>query len=298
MDLNHVRLFVEVVDRGTFTAAATALGLPKSSVSRGVAALEAQLGVTLLHRTTRRVTLTDAGRDYADHARNALHELDEAGDRVGSAADEAHGLVRMTAPPDLSGGGMIAQILARFLLAHPRVQLDVVLTGRAVDLVAEGIDLAVRAGRLADSSLIARRVAGSVARLYAAPAYLARRGRPRRIEDLARHDCLLHRASGSSARWTLEGPRGARTVEVRGALSCDELSLLVDGARHGIGIALLPDGAATRAVEEGALVPLLPDWGLGGAALWLVHPPTRHLPRRVAVLRDFLYDELRAQLGT
>lgn len=292
MDLNRVRIFVEVVEHGSFTAAAAALGLPKSSVSRAVAKLEQELGATLLHRTTRSLRLTDAGRAYADRARGALQELGAAADRVRGALDEARGLVRLTAPPNF--GRMLGELLARFLRAHPHVQLEVTLSNRTVDLIEEGIDLALRAGRLADSSLVARKIAASAWALYAAPAYLEQHGRPRRIADLARHPCLLFRAPGATARWTLHGPRGAQTVAVTGPLSCDELAMLVEACRQGVGIALLPGQAATAAVEAGELVPLLPDFRVTGGALWLVYPPDRRMPRRVELLRDFLLAELRA----
>lgn len=295
MDLNRVRIFIEVVDRGSFTAAAATLGLPKSSVSRAVGKLEQELGATLLHRTTRSLRLTDVGRAYADRARGALQELGEAADRVRGALDEARGLVRLTAPPNFAR--MLGELLARFLRAHPHVQLEVTLSNRTVDLIEEGIDLALRAGRLADSTLVARKIVASPWALYAAPAYLERHGRPRRIGDLARHPCLLFRAPGAAARWTLQGPRGAQTVAVTGPLSCDELAMLVEACRQGIGIALLPGQTATAPVEAGELVPLLPDFRVTGGALWLVYPPDRRMPRRVELLRDFLLAELRAPVS-
>jgi DNA-binding transcriptional LysR family regulator len=291
MDLNHVSLFVHVVEKGGFTAAADAVGLPKSSVSRSVARLEQDLGVTLLRRTTRSVTLTDAGKVYYERARVAVQQLAEAGDVVSDAGEEPRGLIRVTAPIDVTGG-LLAEPLARFLATYPKIELDLVLTGRTVDLVAEGIDLAVRAGRLADSSLIAKKVVNSSLGLFAAPSYLARRGTPRRLADLERHDCIVYRGE---TRWTLEGPRGVESVDVRPRLRCDELSFIVHAASQGVGIALLPRVGPPRSLDP-RLVPVLPDLAMQGGALYLVHPAMRHLPRRVQLLRDFLFDELRARV--
>jgi DNA-binding transcriptional LysR family regulator len=290
MDLNHVHLFVRVVEHGGFTAAARAHGLPTSSVSRGVARLEQDLGVTLLRRTTRTVTLTDAGRLYYERARAAVHELTEAGDVASDAGDEPRGLIRMTAPID-AGGSLLAAPLARFLAAHPRITLDLILTGRNVDLIAEGVDLAVRAGRLADSSLIVKKVLSSTLGMYAARSYLARRGAPRRLADLARHDCVVYRGM---TRWTLQGPRGNQSVDVTPRLNCDEMAFVVPAIAQGIGIGLLPLPFPGKPAD---LIPVLPELSIGGGALYLVHPPMRHLPRRVQLLRDFLFEELKQGLA-
>lgn len=287
MDLNHVSVFVQVVDKGGFTAAAAAVGLPKSSVSRSVARLEQDLGVTLLQRTTRTVALTDAGKVYYERARAAVQQLTEAGDVASDAGDEPRGLIRLTAPVDASGGLLVAP-LARFLQLYPKIELDLILTGRTLDLIAEGIDLAVRAGRLADSSLIAKKVAASSLGLFASAEYLERRGKPKKLADLARHDCIVYR---NETRWTLQGPRGAESVDVQPRIRSDELGFLTQAVGQGIGIALLPK-MRTAPVER-ALVPVLPELSVHGAALYLVHPAMKHLPRRVQLLRDFLFEELK-----
>src|SRR5512143_317263 len=158
MDLRRIELFVRVVERGSFTGAAAQLGLPKSSVSRGVAHLERELGVALLRRSTRRIGLTDAGRVYFEHAQRAIASLEEAAGAASDLGREPEGVVRMTAPADISA--IVAPLLTEFGLAHPRIRIDISLSSHNVDLVQEGIDLALRAGRqLADSSLVARRVA-------------------------------------------------------------------------------------------------------------------------------------------
>jgi DNA-binding transcriptional LysR family regulator len=291
MDLNHVSVFVQVVDKGGFTAAAEAVGLPKSSISRSVARLEQDLGVTLLRRTTRSVTLTDAGKVYYERARAAVQQLVEAGDVASDAGDEPRGLIRLTAPADFTGH-LFAEPLARFLAAYPKIELDLILTGRHVDLVAEGIDLAVRAGRLADSSLIAKKVASSELGLFASTAYVERRGKPKKLADLVRHDCIVYRGN---TRWTLEGPRGNESVDVTPKLRCDELGFAIQAVALGVGVAMLPTVGPPQ-IEDRKLVRILPELAQGGGALYLVHPPMRHLPRRVALLRDFLFEELKQRL--
>jgi DNA-binding transcriptional LysR family regulator len=291
VDLNRVNVFVQVIEKGSFTAAALGLGLPKSSVSRSIAGLEQELGVTLLRRTTRKLTLTDAGQLFFERARNAVYELHEASQTVSDTGDEPRGLVRMTAPSDI--GRTLAEPLARFLREHPKIQIDLLLTGRTVDLVAEKIDLALRAGKLADSTLIAKKVGASVVALYASPDYLAQRGRPRRVADLAGHDCVLYRGGGNSQRWNLDGPRGGAAVEVRGPLSCDEMSFVQAALEQGLGIGMLPTPLARLSVDAGRLAPVLPEYSLGGGAVYLVHPAMRHLPRRVSLLRDALFTALR-----
>ena len=294
MDLNRVHAFVQVVEKGSFTAAAQSLGLPKSSVSRSVSRLEQDLGVTLLRRTTRTSTLTDAGAAYYERARAAVQQLVEAADAASEAVDEPRGVVRLTAPVDV-GGRMLTEPLVRFVRENPRIQLDLILTGRQVDLVAESVDLAVRAGRLADSSLIARRIGAVPLGLFASPDYLARAGKPKRLADLARHACVLFRASAMHTRWTLEGPRGEEAVEVAGPINCDEMSFAVHAAQLGVGVAILPIALAQPGVDEERLVRVLPELGVRGGAIYLVHPAMKHLPRRVQLLRDFLMTELKAR---
>lgn len=290
MDLNAVRILVEVVDRGSFTAAAQAVGLPTSSVSRRVAQLERDLGVMLLARTTRKLSLTEAGRIYLDRAREAVRSLTEAGEVASEAGREPRGRVRVTSPGDIAG--IVAPAMVAFSRAHPGIEIDLLVTSRQVDFVDDAIDLAIRGtGGLRDSSLVARRVGTTPLRLYAAPSYLAEHGTPRRVADLARHRCVLYRGQDSTARWVLDGPRGTEMVEVRGWLSADDMSMCRHAAIAGGGIALLPTGVATQG-PPGALVVVLPRHAVMAGALFLVHAGGRILPRRVALLRDFLHEWL------
>ncbi len=291
IDLNRVAIAVEVIERGSFTAAAAALGMPKSSVSRGVAALEQELGVTLLKRTTRKLDLTEAGRQWFERARGAIAELELANAALSHVEHDPHGIVRMTAPPDV--GSLVLGALISFHQRYPRVHVELVLTGRRLDLVEEGIDLALRAGRLESSALIARKLFSTNMELYAAPEYIKQRGRPRAVAELGDHECVLFQASRGRVTWQLSGPHGqVAKVEVTGPISADELNFVVDAMLAGAGIALAPGLRCDSLVEQGRLERLLPGWCMMGNAVYLLHTASAFLPRRVEVLRDHLVSEL------
>jgi len=295
LDLNHVNTFVRVVDAGSFTAAARTLGLPKSSVSRRVSALEGALRVRLLQRSTRKLVLTEAGRLYFERARAALGGLADASATVTDMSRDVAGPIRFTAAGDSTG--MLAGLFGEFLARHPKVQLDVVLTPRRVDLVAEGFDLALRGGRLIDSSLVARRLGRFNLGLFASRAYVRKAGRPTRLADLARHRCILLGEAGEPRQLRLTGPGGEETVAIDGPLVVHDMSFAVDAIVAGIGIGVVPEiylgsmGPRGRAVR-GELVRMLPEYGLIGTDVALVSPTKAYEPARVKLLRDFLADRL------
>jgi len=301
IDLNRVATWVQVVDSGSFTAAARALGLPKSSVSRSIQRLEQELGLSLLSRTTRKLTLTPAGERYLVSAREALRMLAEARAEVLSADGEPRGLVRITAPLDPTSriGGVLAGTLATFLRRYPAVHVDILFTGRQVDLVAERVDLAIRAraGKLDDSTLVARKIANDTLVLVASPSYLSEQGTPRRVADLARHRMILFNATGSSQRIKLGGPSGTESVTVQGPVNVNEMSFQLPLAEHGIGIALVPALLVELSVREGRLVHVLPQYGRREASIYLVYPAQRQVPKRVTLLRDYLYVALKRELS-
>jgi DNA-binding transcriptional LysR family regulator len=295
VDLNRIAVFARVVEAGSFTAAAAALGVRKSSVSRSVAALEETLGIRLLQRTTRRLSLTDAGAAYYARARDALAGLEEARRAASSVGAEARGVVRITAPVDLAGD--LGKVTSAFVRAHPAVRVEVSLTSRFADLVKEGFDLAVRAGPLVDSSLLARKLGETEIGLFASPAYLDRAGRPRRLSDLARHDCILYRAAGATAVWRLSGPRGEEEVSVRGGVETDEYAFVRASAREGAGIAFTPIGMVASLVEGGDLERVLPRYALRGAPVHIVWPSRGFEPAAVRLLRDALVEALAPTLA-
>ncbi len=290
MDYNDIPLFVRVVETHSFTAAAEALGREKSSVSRAIARLESDLGVRLLQRTTRKLALTDAGQAFYERVRTSVSGVEEAASAVRELGSEPRGVIRATVPPDAHILG-IGEALAEFVELHPQIHIDLTLSARAVDLVAEGFDIAVRAGRLTDSSLVARRIGSTDLAMFAAPKYLERRGRPKTIRDLEKHDMLFFKQRGPST-WTLTGPEGPVTVELRGKITGDDMSFLTRAAVGGAGIALLPAIHARGPAERGELSLVLPEYTLEGGALHVVLPTSSFVPSRVALLRDFLVDRL------
>jgi DNA-binding transcriptional LysR family regulator len=295
VDFNRIAVFVRVVEDRGFTAAARALGLPKSSISRSVALLEASLGVRLLHRSTRSVTLTEAGTAFYERASRGLAGVEEAAAVVTDLQAVVRGTIRVTAPVDM-GVSMLEPAIARFARRHPAVHFDVVLTGRVVDLVEEGFDLALRAGPLRDGSLIARKIWSVESALHASPRYLARAGVPATTGDLLAHRCVVFRPGGGSSGWKLKGPSGEEVVNVKGPVTVDELSFARRSVLAGVGIGLLPMFLCARDVERGRLVRVLPDHVAPGPPLHLVYPSARYLPHRVGVFRDFLIEALGHQL--
>ena len=297
LDLNHIGAFVRVMESGSFTAAARTLGLPKSSVSRRVSALEKSLRVRLLQRGTRKLVLTEAGRLYFERARAALAGLAEANAAVTDMSQEIAGPIRFTTGGDNTG--LIANLVSEFLGRHPKVQLEVVLTPRRVDLVNEGFDLALRAGPLVDSSLVVRRLGRSDHGLFASGAYLRKAGKPHRVSDLTRHRFVLFGEPHQREHLRLTGPQGEETVKIQGPLVVHEMSFAADAIAAGAGIGLVPEAYFGWAMKGGSrsprqdLVRVLPDHRRTGSELSLVSPPTAYEPARVALLRDFLAERLR-----
>jgi DNA-binding transcriptional LysR family regulator len=291
MDLNHAVTFIRVVETGGFTSAASALGLPPSSVSRSVAKLELELGITLLERTTRKVSLTDAGRAYYERAREALAGLDEANALALDAAREPHGTVRLGVPPAFAP--MMATAIAEFCRLYPRISIEVTASPRASDLVGETIDLAFVTGRQPDSALVSRRIGDVEHRLYAAPSYLAARGTPQRLDELptARerggHAAIALRSHPGGDAWELIGPDGPVTIDVHAHVRGDHAGFVMEAAVAGLGIALLPALPAGFYVHHGSLVPVLSEYR-ASSPLQLLTPATRLMPRRTALLRDHL----------
>jgi DNA-binding transcriptional LysR family regulator len=291
MDLNRVTAFVRVVQDGGFTNAAKSLRMPKSSVSRSVAQLEQELGIRLLQRTTRKVALTDSGTAFYERVSRALGDIDEATLAATDMQAQLRGTVRLTAPVDF-GVAVLAPTIARFVRKNPSIQVDASLTNRVVDLVAEGFDLAVRAGAMRDSSLVARRIGTLASALYASPKYIARRGTPERVEDLSKHDMVIFRPVGTKS-WTLKNASGdERTVAVTARVIADDLTFVRKSVLCSAGIGLVPEFLCAREEQRGKLVRVLPGWTFDGAPLQVVYPSARFVPQRVVALREFLVERL------
>jgi DNA-binding transcriptional LysR family regulator len=298
MDLNPVAWFVRVVETESFTRAALELGVPKSSVSRAVTRLESELGVRLLERTTRRLNLTDAGRAYYDRARIALADLEEAQALASDMGKAPRGTVRLTAPVD-AGVALIPEIVAEFVRQHPHIHVELSFSSRVVDLVKEGFDVAIRAGKLQDSSLVARKVGAADLGIFGSPQYLARRGTPQSFAELARHDWVLFRARDGKARVSLSSAEGERSIDVTGPVSADELLVVHHAVEAGLGLGLLPAFMVTEYSSPAGsrLSRVLPEYALRGAGIYVVTPSLRHQPARVSLFRDFLIEALTRRIG-
>jgi DNA-binding transcriptional LysR family regulator len=289
LEANNLLVFARVVDEGSFSRAAERLSLPKSTVSRRIAALEVQLGERLLLRTTRKLTVTDFGRAVLEHARHVVEDVAAAASLAHNRQLEPSGRLRVTMPGDM-GNLLLAPLLAEFVLKYPAIALEVDLSARFVDLIGENFDVAIRMGDLRDdASLAARHLAAFTGSLYAAPAYIARRGTPQEPEALMEHDALrvLSRA-GDAIAWTLK--RGEQRWEgiPPGRATVNSPELLMRMALNGAGIAVVIGPIALPHLERGELVQVLADWHLPPVSAWAVFPGRRLMPARTRVFLDAL----------
>jgi DNA-binding transcriptional LysR family regulator len=283
VDLVDVLSFVRVVETGSFARAAERMALSKPVLSRRVARLEAQLGARLLTRNARGARPTDIGQAYFARAAGVLADLESAQEVVAQAVTQIAGPIRLTGPISF-GIAHLNAALAQFAQLHPKVELDVHLEDRAVDLTEGGYDLAVRIGNLSDSALIARRIAPVHKVVVGSPDYLDRRGRPERPADLADHDILLY----SNESWRFRGVGGWENPRVTPVLRTNSGDMLFQAAEAGLGLCLLPSFIAAPGIERGTLEGVLRDYDPGHAALHAVMPPGRAATARVRALVDFL----------
>lgn len=283
-----LRTFVTVVESGQISAAAERLGCAKSVVSRRISELEARLGAQLLRRTTRSLSPTGAGRDFHKRVVRLLTELEEAEQSLSSGQASLSGRLRLAAPLSFGLLHMVPALNA-FLAEHPDLVLDLDLNDRRTDLIDEGVDLALRIGRLDDSSLVARRVAPIRMLLCASPGYLARQGTPETPRDLAAHRGLIYGNVENPNLWRFTDTEGSRhSVRVPIRLQANNGDVLLEAAAAGLGICMTPTFLAYRAVIEGRLLPLLPGFLMEEDAAYLLYPTRRFLPRRVKALIEFL----------
>lgn len=287
LDLVDVLAFVRVAETGSFARAAERMGLSKPVVSRRVARLEEQLGARLLTRTARGAHPTDIGAAYHARAANILAELEAAQEVVAEAVTQVAGPIRIAAPFSF-GARYLGPVLVDFARLHPKVELDVSLEDRTVDLVGGGFDLAVRIGRLKDSALIARKLAPIRAVVVASPAYLAEHGRPQRPAELADHDLLFYANVGASEQWRFRVGKSWETVRGRSRFRADNGDLLCAAAAAGLGVVVLPSFIASDSIASGEVEVILRDYPLEEAGLHAVMPPGRATTARVRALVDFL----------
>lgn len=284
IDLNDVALFVQVVRHGSFAEAARQQGLPPNTVSRRIQQLETQLGTRLLQRSTRKLTLTSAGQAFHERCEGAVDGLVEAGQELITGGQEPSGLLRVAAPADFFDFFPMAWV-SEFLAMHPRVRLDFVLSDARSDLIADRIDVAFRGGPLTDSGYIGRQLTSMHSEgMVASPAYLAARGAPEKLADLAHHDCIHFAQPGGHATWRLSGPDGTEEVLVAGRFCGNTAQALRKATVAGLGIALLPAEMSGNDLRAGLLVPVLPQYVRKGHGLSVLYPSRQHLPLAVSAL--------------
>jgi DNA-binding transcriptional LysR family regulator len=290
---NDLLLFARVADEGSFSRAAERVGLPKSTISRRVAQLEAQLGERLLLRTTRKLTVTDFGHSVLAHAHQVADEVAAAASLAQNRQAQPSGRLRVSMPGDFANT-VLAEMLARFVAAHPAISLELDLSPRRVDLIGENFDVAIRMGELPDdASLAARRVANFSNHLYASPAYLKLRGTPSRPDDLVQHDALrLLMRNGEPMPWVLNRDGIEWRGQPPGRATVNSPDFLMRMACAGVGIVGLGDHYAHAHVVRGELVPVLQEWSLPVVAAWAVFPGRRLMPARTRVFLDAVQAEL------
>lgn len=292
--LELLAAFVTVAETGSFTEAAKKLGRDASIVSRRVSQLERQLGVSLLSRTTRRVALTEIGARYHRRVQALLEELSIASQEASDIAASPQGLLRVSVPVTF-GRQWIAPLLPRFIANHPRIKLDVRLSDRFVDVVAEGFDVAIRVGRLRDSSLTARKIASYRNLLVAAPSYLDAHGKPRTPEDLKGHSCIGFTSYEGWPDWSLRKAGKRKTIRPQGPLMADNSEVVLSAAIAGAGITFTADWLAGPAIRNGKLVEVLPGWGgKEDGGVYAVLPPGRLVPAKARLFVDEVAKSIKA----
>jgi len=285
--LEDMALFARIVERGSLSAAARDLGLSKSLVSRRLGQLEDRLGARLVNRTTRRLALTDIGREFNERARRVLLEADEAEACAHEASTELRGRLRIAAPVSF-GYLHLAAALAAFLIEHPKVEVELELNDRFIDLVGEGYDLGIRSCQLEDSSLVVRPIAASHILLTAAPAYIAKHGVPETPNDLARHVCLIYGNQPAARVWRFRDQDKWITPAIRPQLVANNGDVLCRAAIEGLGIVALPSFIIGPAIAAGSLRLLLPGFPMPEQPIQAIYPAGRPLPQRLRGFIDFI----------
>ncbi len=296
LDLNQVFLFVEVVRAGSFAQAGRRVGVPANSVSRKIQQLETDLGSRLIHRSTRKLTLTAAGRAFFDRCAASVAELALAGQESVDGNKMPSGLVRVAAPTDFFDVFRLEWI-AEFLAAYPRLRMEFALDDAKADLIAASIDVAFRAGHLVDARHVGHKLIETHFGLVASPAYIAARGAPTKPQSLTAHDCLPQSNRSGPVIWHLQGPDGSSDIEVSGRFSANTSRVLLRAAVAGLGVALLPMSVTAPEIEAGRLVRVLPRYRREGADLYAVYVSRRQIPRAVSAFAEFAREKLRSLLS-
>jgi len=294
MDLNEVAIFVKVVEAGSFARAAKSLEMPKSTVSAKVSSLERRLGVTLIRRTTRQLHVTDAGQTYYKDCLQAIGQIARADEMVTQTQARPNGLLRLTAPVEL-GTTLLPDVIVEFNKRYPDVELELLLSDQTMDLIGEGVDLAIRAGELKDSSLISKKLGAVHFATFASPRYLKKRGRPKSPQDLKDHRCIGFLPMGSK-EWRLIGPKGAQTVRLNQHITTNDLDLVKSLALSGMGVALLPTFLCQYELQGDRLVRILGEWRSNLNPVHFVYAPQKFIPPKMTTFVSVATEMIRQRL--
>lgn len=288
---NAIPYFIAVVEQQGFSSAAQALGVSKSAISKRITQLESHLGVRLLHRTTRKISLTEAGSRYYEYAAKANAAARNAEDAVSQLQGEPQGKLKINAP--MSFGLMhITQLIPEFLLRYPKISVDLVMDDKSVDLVEQGFDVAIRNGELEDSSLIARRLAPLHSIICASPEYLDHYGHPKSPSELSTHNCLLFSYSTNKDVWQFNRCDEQVTIQVSGNYRVNNSEGLREAVIKGLGIARLPSFVAGDALRDGRLINVFPEYRMPSKNVYALYPERNYLPAKVRAFLDFAIEYL------
>ncbi len=288
-NVSEMQVFARVVQLGSFSAAARALNLTPSAISKQIGRLEDRLGTRLFNRTTRRLNLTEAGTGFYERCRQILADIEEAEQAVADLLSTPRGTLKLALPAAF-GRLHIAPVLAEYLQRYPDMRIDLNLNDRLIDIMAEGMDLAIRIGDLSDSSLIARRLAPNRRVVCGAPEYFARTAIPEKPKDLLTHNCVVYTYRASRNDWHFSGPEGKETIHVTGNLEANSAEALQEAVLSGLGVGLLPMWLIGADLKAGRMLEVLTDFHFPDSAVYAVYPPGRHLSPKVRSFVDYLAD--------
>lgn len=287
--LTCMKVFAAVIDTGSFVAASERLAMSRAMTSKYVAHLEDHLGTRLIQRTTRKLALTEFGAQYYERCTQILADIREVEEGAGNVAATARGTLRMTLPVSF-GILHMGPVLSAYLKQYPEVRIDMMLADRRVDLIEEGLDLALRIGIMPESDLIARKVASSARIMSASPDYLAKYGTPRTPADLAQHNCLSYAYAATGNEWKMSGPDGAHSVKVSGSLRANNGDMVKLAAVNGVGLMREPLFLQGDEIRSGQLVEVMQEYQSDDLGIYLVYPSRKHLSAKVRTFVDFVAD--------
>jgi DNA-binding transcriptional LysR family regulator len=297
LDLNHLRLFVEIVKVGSFAGTARRLGVPTNTVTRHIQQLEAAAHARLMHRSTRKLTLTAAGKALYDRCAANVEELSNAAEEIIEGSQTPGGLIRVAATAGFFEVFAMKH-LAEFLALYPGIRVEFVLEDAKTDLIGESIDVAIRSGGLLKSSSVGRKLVEAPSILVASPAYLAKNGTPADPRALSEHQCVVMSRDSGRATWRLEGRSGSIEVAVKGRFRANSAGAVMQAAVAGLGIALLPAPLCIAEIQAAHLVRVLPEHRYQAATVYATFPTRRHISRAVSVFVDFVSEKLRLASGS